>query len=457
MERIALALLRAYGLRPEGESGRLTSKPRWAGEVDDGERLMPMLSARTELDVVERPTWFGPAESPLFGVAHLPADHRVRGAVLVCGSLGKDHIDAVRGLRLLGDELAARGLLVFRVDYLGSGDSSFGQVRAGSVPEWRASIAHAIDYLHAEGITEISAVALRAGCLILDDYLTRDTSIGRVVYWDPVSTGQRYLREQTAFFKIAVGKDNVPPGVVSMIGARLAPEAAAQFAALKLRSGADHRDRLVITRTEGCDNGVNTLVQDSRTRTVLVEGLARSAQPARLLVPISLAAADAATEWLDQQVGQERNPVSLELSDSARIPVSSGNFVVEQIERIGPNGMFGIRTWPDSGTAGDSVVMFFTDANNTHHGPNREWVDLAREVAVQGRTAIRWDRRGAGRPAPPAATKRFTSIPTRASRTPSRPSIMRAVEPPACSSPECARAAGMRATAPFGSARTPWC
>ena len=302
----------------------------------------------------------------------------------------------MRGLRLLGDELAARGLLVFRFDYLGSGDSSFGQVRAGSVREWQASIAHAIEYLQGAGVTDISAVALRAGCLILDEYLARDTSIGRVVYWDPVGTGQRYLREQTAFFKMAVGEDNVPPGVVSMIGARLAPEAAAEFAALKLSGGAERGERLVITRTEGYDSGVKALVEDSRTRTVLVDGFPQCAQPSRLLVPVSLSAADAAAEWLDQQVGQERTPVSLELTDSARIPLGSGDFFVEQIERIGPHGMFGIRTRPDSGTAGDSVVMFFTNANNPHHGPNREWVELAREVAAQGRTAIRWDRRGAG-------------------------------------------------------------
>lgn len=356
--------------------------------------MSDLLPARTRLEVVERPTWFGPAESPLFGVAHLPADQKVRGAVLVCGSLGKDHADVLRALRLLGNELAARGLLVFRFDYLGSGDSSFDQTRPDAVGDWQASIGHALDYLRAAGVTDISAVAVRAGSVILDSVLDRYPSITRVVYWDPVGSGQRYLREQTSFFKIAVGTDDVPPGVVSTIGARLAPEAAKEFAALTLGADGGPAERLVITRSEGYDKNVKALVGDAGTTTVLVDGFTQCAQPSRLLVPISLDAVDAATEWLDQQVGQERTPVTMEFTDSARIPVTDG-VVVEQIERISPYDMFAIRTLPESG-ASDSVVMFFTNANNPHHGPNREWVELARAVAAQGRLALRWDRRGAG-------------------------------------------------------------
>ncbi|WP_167105451.1 hypothetical protein [Mycobacterium sp. DL592] len=361
--------------------------------------MSDLMSARTILNVVERPTWFGPAESPLFGVAHLPADQKVRGAVLVCGSLGKDHADTLRGLRLLGNELAARGLLVFRFDYLGSGDSSFDQTRAGVVGDWQASVGHAVDYVRESGVSDISAVAVRAGALILDSVLARHPSISRVVYWDPVGSGQRYLREQTAFFKIAVGNDDVPPGVVSTIGARLAPDAAKEFGGLTLGSDAGGVDRLVITRSEGYDKNVRALVESARTTAVLVDGFPQCAQPSRLLVPVSLAAVDAATEWLDQQVGHERTPVTLEFTDSARIPVGD-SVVIEQIERISPHDMFAIRTLPDSG-ATDSVVMFFTNANNPHHGPNREWVELAREVAATGRTALRWDRRGAGESSPP--------------------------------------------------------
>ena len=39
------------------------------------------------LTTTEVPTFFGPSDSPLFGVVHLPVDNQIRGGVLICGSL----------------------------------------------------------------------------------------------------------------------------------------------------------------------------------------------------------------------------------------------------------------------------------------------------------------------------------------------------------------------------------
>ena len=57
----------------------------------------------------EVPTFFGPSDSPLFGVLHLPVDKQIRGGVLICGSLGKEGMDSVRLHRLLADRLARSG------------------------------------------------------------------------------------------------------------------------------------------------------------------------------------------------------------------------------------------------------------------------------------------------------------------------------------------------------------
>lgn len=350
------------------------------------------------------PTYFGPAESPLFGVLHLPANCQVRGAALICGSLGKDYFDSLRGLRLLADALAERGILALRFDYLGCGDSSFGQVRSNSVSEWQASIGYAIDYLRAMGIADISGVGVRAGALILDSVLQHSADIERVVYWDPMGTGRRFLREQTSFFKMAAGKDQVPEGVVSMIGARLSAEAAKDFGALRLQPPAETRalQRLVISRTEGADAGVTSLSSFPGSDVVLLDGLSECAQPTRLLPPIALGAVDCTAEWLDKRVPVQRHTVSAAVTDTANVAVDDGQFVVEQIERIGPQSMFAIRSKP---VAADSeperpTVMFFTNANNSHHGPNREWVDLSRTAALEGGDALRWDRRGAGESGP---------------------------------------------------------
>ncbi len=123
------------------------------------------------LTTTEVPTFFGPPDSPLFGVVHLPADNQIRGGVLICGSLGKEGMDSARLHRTLADGLARRGFGVLRFDYLGTGDSAHAQGRDDAVAGWVASVGHALDYLALIGAEPTTAIGIRAGCLILQDYL----------------------------------------------------------------------------------------------------------------------------------------------------------------------------------------------------------------------------------------------------------------------------------------------
>ncbi|MGO9730195.1 MAG: hypothetical protein ACLPPO_02365, partial [Mycobacterium sp.] len=99
------------------------------------------------LTTTEVPTFFGPSDSPLFGVVHLPVDNQIRGGVLICGSLGKEAMHSVRLHRILADSLARRGFGVLHFDYLGLGDSAYAQVRDDAVANWVASVGHALDYM----------------------------------------------------------------------------------------------------------------------------------------------------------------------------------------------------------------------------------------------------------------------------------------------------------------------
>ena len=128
------------------------------------------------MTTTEVPTFFGPSDSPLFGVLHLPVDNQIRGGVLICGSLGKEGMDSVRLHRILADSLARRGFGVLRFDYLGVGDSAFGQVRDDAVANWVASVGHALDYLTLIGAESVSAIGVRAGCLILQEYLAQSAT-----------------------------------------------------------------------------------------------------------------------------------------------------------------------------------------------------------------------------------------------------------------------------------------
>ncbi len=369
----------------------------------------PVPHARAPLPptTTEVPTFFGPPDSPLFGVVHLPADNQIRGGVLICGSLGKEGMDSVRLHRILGDSLARRGFAVLRFDYLGLGDSAYAQVRDDAVANWVASVGHALDYLTLIGSYSATVIGIRAGCLILDDYLAQTHAhadpINGVVYLDPYGTGRRYLREHTALYRISVGEDAAAPGEVAVLGGRFSERAAAEFTALRMHAdpvNAYRADRvLLVGRPAETDKHLTTLASAEGVDSIVTAGLPECARPSEVSLPIPVAAVDAIIEWIDGKVPARTHRAVPEYVTTATMPAEGpdGHDVVESIERIGPNGLFAIRTLPlEGGSAPAKTVLFFVTAIDLHVGPARAWVELSRRIAAAGSQAVRWDMAGLG-------------------------------------------------------------
>ncbi|UMB69924.1 alpha/beta hydrolase [Mycobacterium paraterrae] len=361
------------------------------------------------LTTTEQPTFFGPADSPLFGVLHLPAGNDIRGGVLMCGSLGKEAMDSARLHRNLADDLARRGLAVLRFDYLGTGDSAYRQVRDDAVANWVASVGHAREYLRRIGAESFSAIGIRAGCLILQEYLGRTLRSGRshrierVVYLDPPGTGRRYLREHTTLFRLAVGDEAETPGEVSVIGGRFSEEAASEFAALRMTGdpvGAyGLGDVLVVNRPGETDRHLTALAGAAGVEAIVAPGLPDCARPRDVLLPIPSAAVQSVAEWLDDKCPAGTDRAVPQYLSTATMPAEGpcGADVVERIERIGLAGLFAIRTLPRRRfLAPVKTVIFHVAAKDLHVGPAREWVELSRRIASAGSQAVRWDPAGLG-------------------------------------------------------------
>ena len=292
---------------------------------------------------------------------------------------------------------------VLRFDYLGLGDSAYSQVRDDAVANWVASVGHALDYLKLIGAESATAIGIRAGCLILNEYLAESHPINRVVYLDPVGTGRRYLREHSALFQLSLGEDAFTPGEVSIYGGRLTDHAAAEFAALLLNAnpvsahGVDNV--LLVGRPDETDKRVTALASAEGVDSIIAGGLPQCARPAEVLLPIPFAAVDSITEWIDRKVPTRTLRAEPQYLTTVTMPAEGpdGVEVVESIERIEPNGLFAIRTLPQGrSTAPAKTVLFFVQAKDLHVGPAREWVDLSRRIAAAGSQAVRWDPAGLG-------------------------------------------------------------
>jgi alpha/beta superfamily hydrolase len=350
----------------------------------------------------EVPTFFGPEESPLFGVVHLPIDREIRGGVLICGSLGKEGMDSMRLHRILAEGLARRGFAVLHFDYLGLGDSAYVQGRHDAVANWIASVGHALDYLTLIGAESVTAIGIRAGCLILDGYLAQphanSRAVNRAVYLDPSGTGRRYLREHTALFRFSAGEDADTPGEVSILGGRLSSRAAAEFGALRM--GADPvRARgveqvLLVTRPAETDKQLTALGSAAGVDSIVTGGLPECAHPLPIPLPIPVTAVDSITEWIDHNVETRTSRAAPRYLTTVTMPAQGpdGTDVVESIERVEPDGLFVIRTQPRrSGPAPTKTVLFFVAGYELHVGPTREWVESSRRIAGAGAQALRWD------------------------------------------------------------------
>src|ERR1700759_4743544 len=378
---------------------KITSRAR--PSANGGSR--PWGQRNVPLTTTEVPTFFGPSDSPLFGVVHLPVDNQIRGGILICGSLGKEGMDSVRLQRVLADSLARRGFGVLRFDYLGLGDSAYAQGRDDAVADWVASVGHALDYLTLIGAESATAIGTRAGCLILNEYLAQSHSVNRVVYLDPYGTGRRYLREHTTLYRVSVGEDAATPGEVSIFGGRLNDHAAAEFAALRMGAnpvsshGVDNV--LLVGRPAETDKRVTALASAEGVDSIVTGGLPECARSQDWLLPIPFTAVDSIVEWIDGKVPTRTHRAVPQYLTTVTMPAEGpdGVDVVESIERIEPNGLFALRTLPRRpGPAPAKTVLFFVTANDLHVGPAREWVELSRRIGAAGSQALRWDPAGQG-------------------------------------------------------------
>lgn len=141
--------------------------------------------------------FFGPKQSPLFGVYHPPAraSAQKRGVIL-CPPIGTELLRSHRALRQLAALFAKSGIHVLRFDYYGTGDSS-GDCLQGRVDLWLQDIETAAEELMAmANLDSVSIVGLRMGAVLAAMASPRLKKVDQLVLWDPVYDGRQYLAER---------------------------------------------------------------------------------------------------------------------------------------------------------------------------------------------------------------------------------------------------------------------
>ncbi|MCG7611342.1 MULTISPECIES: serine aminopeptidase domain-containing protein [Mycobacterium] len=349
------------------------------------------------------PTWFGPEQSRLFGVVHVPDGGIARAGVVICPPLGRQHLDTYRGLKLLAQQLCARGFAVLRFDYRGTGDSTGAQCLDSAVDDYVESIRTAVGYLRACGLQSVSLVGLRAGALLAATAAPSIDGLEGLVMWDPVTDGRRYLREQKVLYQMTVGGQEsaeLPPEAdsVPLLGLTLSATAAADLGALKVPDEVGATSILVLSRPElAGDRRLAGLRAANNCTIQEIAGQPEFVEPPSIVVKIPMDTLAMIEKWLDANLTSETVAFQPAFSDLAVVDeMSDGRKVMESITELGPSRLFAIRTELAGDGAGGPTVLFHNTACEHRVGSGRIWPDTARDLAALGVTAVRYDRRGVG-------------------------------------------------------------
>ncbi len=141
-----------------------------------------------------QPVNFGIAERRLFGLYHAPAQLNGRPAVLLCQPFGQEAVRAHRMMRVTAERLARQGHPVLRFDYFGTGDA-MGDDRDGDLLGWTEDVHTADAQLRQlAGAADTVWLGMRLGALLaLRAARKAPENLRRLVLWDPVLDGSRYL------------------------------------------------------------------------------------------------------------------------------------------------------------------------------------------------------------------------------------------------------------------------
>jgi amino acid adenylation domain-containing protein len=139
---------------------------------------------------------FGPNQS-LYGVLYGAQPSQAQTAALICAPLGHEYVRAHFVLQRLARRLAAAGVPTLRFDYHGCFDS-LGDGNEATCTRWQRDILAAHQELRQRtGAGRITAVGVRFGATLLAN-VAEDAQCSKLVLWDPVENGSRYLADLRA-------------------------------------------------------------------------------------------------------------------------------------------------------------------------------------------------------------------------------------------------------------------
>lgn len=359
-----------------------------------------------------RPLWFGPEDRPLFGWLHLPEGGEARGAVLLCPTMGIEAVNTRYAYMYLADRLADAGLACLRFDYDGTGDSAGQQNDPNRVQAWLNSIQRAMEVLRGLGTDRIGVVGLRMGATLLaESFGSGPAVVDDLVLWDPCASGRSFLREQSALWAFALGREPAGDGSVETPGLVYDKDTVAAMSPLAIANGDGPLAGRVLVLTRAGRNGdrrANERLALPHTERTSIVGQEELVDVLPDAAKIPEATITTIVEWLASGA-ESGHAVAIDADAAGRTvavvgKTPDGARIEERAVSLGPFGLFGVvtsrvrleSTVGESGADDLPTILFLNAGVIDHVGPAGLWVRLGRRWAEAGFRAVRLDLSGNG-------------------------------------------------------------
>jgi pimeloyl-ACP methyl ester carboxylesterase len=356
-----------------------------------------------------KPLWFGPEGRPLFGWLHVPEGGVARGSVLLCPTIGIEAANARYAYMQLAERLADVGLACFRFDYDGTGDSAGQQNDPDRVAAWLRSIQYAMELLRGLGTDRIGVVGLRMGATLLAEILgTGPAAVDDLVLWDPCASGRSFLREQSALWAFALGRDAADDGSVETPGLIYSKDTVADMSPLAIANGEGPLAGRVLVLTRAGRNGdrkANERLDLPHTERMSIVGQQELIDVLPDAAKMPEATITTIVEWLAAGASSANavavDPETVGRSSAVVGETPDGAIIEERAVSLGPLGLFGImtsrvRAAGEPGGDGFPTVLFLNAGVIDHVGPAGLWAQLGRGWAKVGFRTVRFDLSGNG-------------------------------------------------------------
>ena len=347
-------------------------------------------------------TWFGPPDASLFGVVNHPVGRHSGTGVVVVPSLGIEQVTTYRGARALAEKLACAGVPTLRYDHPGTGSSTGDQLSGTAWEEWESGVVTAVRWMQDSGVGHVVVIGIRAGALIAASALAdADLPNTSLVVWDPPQSGRRFLREQTAKYRLTVGQDPADPGV-STLGGHFSPETAARIRRAKWAPVT--RVAILAARPEVIADPQVDAIADDATATVELTQSELFTAPLAFIHHVPepdierLSAAVLAVVDREAVIGTTSEGAVFDPTPRLTAIVArraDGTVVEEELSTVTAKEL-PLTTTRVVGEPVRGGIVFQTTANEPAWGPTRAWVEAARENAGNGLACYRFDKTGGG-------------------------------------------------------------